>query len=101
MKDAQDDVPPNPLPTMEKTISNFSNEVHDIMNGVQDMETDNAATNNTDDMHSPVKKHQGSSKTSPQRTANARQVPPTESGPMVLPSTWTATFLDNFVYPCS
>ena len=63
-KDAQGDVPPNPLPTMEDTISNLSNKVHDIMNRVQDIETDNAATANTGNMHSPIKKLQGSSKTS-------------------------------------
>jgi hypothetical protein len=99
--DAQDDVPPDPLPTMEDTISNFSNEVHDIMNGVQDMETDDAVTDDTDDMCSPLKKCQGSSKTSFRRTANARQVSPTESGPAILPSARKATFLNNVVYPHS
>ncbi len=99
MKDTQDNVPPDPLPTMEDTISNFLNKVHDIMNRVQDMETDDAAMDNTDNMRSPVKKRQGSSKTSSQRTTNARQVSPTKSGPTILPSTRKATFLDNFVYP--
>ena len=64
VKDTQDNVPPDPLPTMEDTISNFLNKVHDIMNRVQDIETDNAATANTGNMHSPIKKLQGSSKTS-------------------------------------
>jgi hypothetical protein len=55
----------------------------------------------TDNMRSPEKERQGSSKTSSQRNANACQVSPTKAGPTTLSLAWTATFLDNFVYPHS
>jgi hypothetical protein len=85
----------------EDVISNFSNEVRNIMNGVQEMETNDTGMDDDDDIRSPVKKRQGSSKTSSRRNANARQVSPNKEGPVVLPSAQTTTFLDNFVYPHS
>jgi hypothetical protein len=71
------------------------------MNGVQEMETNDTGMDDDDNIRSPVKKHQGSSKMSLQRNTNARQVFPNKEGPVVLPSAQTTTFLDNFVYPHS
>ncbi len=70
----------------EDAISNFLNDVHNIMNGVQEMETNDTGVDDDDNIHSPVKKRQGSSKTSSRRNANARQVSPNKEGPVVLPS---------------
>ncbi len=101
MDDTQTLSTTNPQLSMEDAILNFSNEVHSIMNGVQDMESDDAALEDKDDMHSPIKTHQGSSKTSSQWNATARQVSPTKSGTTVQSSTWSTSFLDTFVYPHS
>ncbi len=100
-RDAQEEVYPDPLMATEDAISNFLKDVHSIMNGVQDMETNNTAVDDTDNVRSPVKKRQGSSKTSSQRNANARQVSPTKAGTTTLSLARTVTFLDNFVYPHS
>ncbi len=53
----------------EDGISNFVSKVHNIMNGVQNMETSNMEKAVNDDICLPVKKRQGSSKTSSRRNA--------------------------------
>jgi hypothetical protein len=62
---APEDRPMGSEPPREDAISDFTKEVHNIMSGVQDMETSNMEKGNNDDtMRSPVKKRQGSSKSS-------------------------------------
>jgi hypothetical protein len=63
------DNPVDSAPSAEDAISNFVSKVHNIMNGVQNMETSNTKKAVDDDIRSPVKKRQGSSKTSSQRNA--------------------------------
>jgi hypothetical protein len=96
---SQEEVTHNQLMATEDAISIFLAYVHNIMNGVQDMETNDAALDDTDYVRSPVKKWQGSSKTSLQRSANACQVSPTEVATTTLSSARTTTYLNNFVYP--
>ena len=57
---AQEEVYPDPLKATEGAISNFLTNVHNIMNGVQDMETNDTAVDDMDNVRSPVKKRQGS-----------------------------------------
>jgi hypothetical protein len=58
------DNPMDSAPSAEDAISNFVSKVHNIMNGVQNMETSNTEKAVNNDIRSPVKKRQGSSKTS-------------------------------------
>ncbi len=51
--DASDDPIP---PPKEGMIPDFTNDVHKIMNGVQDMETSDTEKYNKDELRSPVKK---------------------------------------------
>jgi hypothetical protein len=59
-----EDDPVDFAPSAEDAISNFVSKVHNIMNGVQNMETSNTEKAVNDDICLPVKKCQGSSKTS-------------------------------------
>ncbi len=93
--------PIDPRPSTEDTISNFLNDMHNIMNGVQDMETNDTEMDNDEDVRSPVKKCQGSSKTSSRQNANVCQIYPTKEGPTAVPLAQATTFLDNFIYPHS
>jgi hypothetical protein len=56
MEGAQTITTTDPQLSTEDAISNFSNEVHNIMNGVKDMETDDAALEDKDNTRSPIKK---------------------------------------------
>ena len=74
------DDPMDPALPAEGTIPNFTSEVHNIMNGVQDMETSDTEKGVDANLRSPVKKRQGSSKSSSRRNAGTRQVSPSEVG---------------------
>jgi hypothetical protein len=88
-----------PGTTMEDAINNFASEVHNIMNGVQDMETRDTKKANDDDLCSPPKKCP-TTKTALQRNPT-RQVSPAEEGQKVTATAKAATFLENFIYPHS
>ncbi len=91
------------LPPVEETsIANFSKSVRDIMEGVQDMETEDRPEDEDDLERSPFKKCPGSSKTASWRRTGICLVSPTikqESIPQA--TTWMASFLDTFIYPHS
>jgi hypothetical protein len=92
------DNPVDSAPSAEDAISNFVSKVHNIMNGVQNMETSNTEKAVDDDIHSPLKKCQGSSKTSSRRNAGTRQICPPK---VAAPTARSTTFLENFNYPHS
>jgi hypothetical protein len=92
------DNPVDSAPSAEDAISNFVSEVHNIMKGVQNMETSDTEKAVNNDICLPVKKRQGSSKTSLRRNAGTRQVPPPE---VAAPTARSTNFLENFNYPHS
>jgi hypothetical protein len=81
------------------TIANFSKNVRDIMDGVQDMET-YTLTQDEDDVCSPVKKHSGLSKTTSRRKGD-RLVSPTKQESIPQAASWATSFLNTFIYPHS
>jgi hypothetical protein len=88
-------------PFFDKTLLNFTNEVHNIMSGVQDMETSDTEKDNEEELRSPVKKRSGSSKSTSRRKSGARQVSPPETGQATASAARTTTFLDTFHHPFS
>jgi hypothetical protein len=62
------------------------------------METSDTVNAVNDDIRSPVKKCQGSSKTSSRQNASTRQVSPSKEGQMTASSARATTFLENFDY---
>jgi hypothetical protein len=87
------DNPVDSAPSAEDAISNFVSKVHNIMNGVQNMETSNMEKAVNVDICSPVKKRQGSSKMSLQRNAGTQQVSPPK---VAAPTARSTTFLESF-----
>jgi hypothetical protein len=88
-----------PENAMDDAINNFASKVHNIMNGMQEMETSDTEKANDDDLCSPPKKRH-STKTSAQRNPT-RHVSPTQEGQKVTTMGKTTTFLENFIYPHS
>jgi hypothetical protein len=88
-------------PIQEPPNADFSKSMHDIMEGVQDMETEEQPGDEDNLELSPFKKCPGSSKTASQRTGNNLVSPSTEQEAIPLAATWTTSFLDTFIYPYS
>ncbi len=97
----------------ELSIANFSRSVREIMEGVQDMGTEEEPQDN-DGERSPFKKCHGSSKTASRRSGGKHLVsPPTKQEPnpqvaiisqaTTIPqaATRVTSFLDKFIYPHS
>ncbi len=89
-------------PAEDPSIATFSKSVRDIMEGVQDMETEGQPEDEDDLERSPFKKRPGSSKVASRRRTGNRLVSPTteqETIPQAAPR--TISFLDTFIYPHS
>jgi hypothetical protein len=85
----------------EDALSNFTNNVHNIMNGVQDMETSDTEKDFEEVLRSPAKKRSGSNKSSSRRKSGARQVSPTEPNQVTLPIGRSTSFLETYHHPFS
>ncbi len=88
-------------PIQEPPNADFFKSVCDIMEGVQDMETEEQPGDEDNLECSPFKKRSGSSKTASQRTGNHLVSPSTKQVAIPLAATWTTSFLDTFIYPYS
>jgi hypothetical protein len=83
-------------PIEDPIIAYFSKNMRDIMDGVQDMETDDR-NQEKENVRSPVKKCSGSSKTTSWRKGN-HFVSPTKQESIPQAASWVTSFLDTFIY---
>ena len=84
----------------DEDVLNFTADVHNIINGFEEMETEEHEKDDEDEW-SPMKKRPGSSKASSQRSKTAvRQVSPPDSGaaPVLKPALHTPSIVETVNY---